>query len=53
MSENSFLEKWITHVYAIPIELLFMFKQEESIEECETRREKYVNLLLTFKQLNT
>lgn len=51
MSQND-LEKWLTHVYAIPIELLFMFNLEESTEEWEDRRDKYVKLLLTFKNVN-
>ena len=51
MSQND-LEKWLTHVYAIPIELLFMFNLEESTEDWEDRRDKYVKLLLTFKNIN-
>ena len=52
MSEHDYLEKWITHVYAIPIELLFMFKLDESTEEWEIRRDKYSKLLYTFKHVN-
>ena len=51
MTKKDLVELWLPHIYAIPMELLFMFKLEESIEEWETRRDHYIKLILSFKKL--
>ena len=52
MIKKDLVELWLPHVYAIPMELLFMFRLEESIEEWEARRDHYIKLILSFKKLN-
>jgi|TARA_R110000803_G_scaffold19565_6_gene51130 hypothetical protein len=52
MTKEDLLEFWLPHVYAVPIELLFLFKVEEPIEDWELRRDQYIKLILTFKKLN-
>ena len=52
MTNKDLLEFWLPHVYAVPIELLFLFKVEEPIEDWELRRDQYIKLILTFKKLN-
>jgi hypothetical protein len=52
MTKEDLLKFWLPHVYAVPIELLFLFKVEEPIEDWELRRDQYIKLILTFKKLN-
>ena len=52
MTKEDLLKFWLPHVYAVPIELLFLFKVEEPIEDWELRRDQYIKLMLTFKKLN-
>ena len=52
MYKKEFFKDWIPYVYAVPMELLFMLIADESKEDWEERRDRYIKLIFTFKKLN-